>query len=156
MLATASNAVVLGFHVGKEQGVDSAARHEGIEIRLHDIIYQLIDQVTEAMLGLLAPEIRETVKGRALVKQIFPIGKLGLVAGCLVTKGVISPKFKVRVIREDENLFEGSIASLKHFQDEVAEVREAQECGVRIDRYNLIKEGDILEFYELEQVAQSL
>ena len=134
MLASASNAVIMGFHVAKEPGVDNAAKHEGVETHLHNIIYELLDQVRDSMTGLLAPEIKETVKGHAKVLQVFPIGKLGKVAGCIVTDGVVTPKHKVRVKRGTEVLYTGSIHSLKRFQNSAAEVRETQECGIRLDR----------------------
>ena len=156
MLASASSAVVLGFHVAKESGVDAAAKHEGVEIRLHDVIYEMIDQVREAMTGLLAPKLEERVIGHAEIKQVFPVGKGSKVAGCLVTDGTVNPKAKVRVHRKDEVLYEGGIESLKHFQDDAAEIREAQECGIRLLRYQDFIEGDILEFYRTEEVAQTL
>jgi len=156
MLASASNAVILGFHVGKEAGVDTTAKHEGVEIRLHQVIYELIDQVREAMTGMLAPVVEEDVIGRAQVKQVFPIGKVGIVAGCLVVSGTIRAGSRIRVKRGDETLYEGSIVQLKHFQDDVGEVRESQECGIRIDRFGDYKEGDILECYELKEVEQTL
>jgi translation initiation factor IF-2 len=108
------------------------------------------------MLGLLEPELRENVVGAAEVKQVFSIGKAGKVAGCLVTSGSVTPRLRARVKRDEEVLFEGHIATLKHFQDEVSEVREAQECGVRLDNFADFEEGDILEFYEMEELEQSL
>ena len=125
-------------------------------MRLHSIIYQLIDQVRDAMTGLLSPEIKENVLAHARVLQLFSMGKTGTVAGCLVTNGVITPKLKARVKRDDGVIYEGAILSLKHFQDEAREVREAQECGIRLDRDIEYKEGDILEFYELLEIEQSL
>jgi len=156
MLASASNAVVLGFHVAKETGVDAAAKHEGVEIRLHQVIYEMIDQVREAMTGLLAPKLEQRTMGHAEIKQVFPIGKGGKVAGCLVTDGSVTPKFTARVRREDEVLFEGAVESLKHFQDDSAEIREGQECGIRLQKFQDFAEGDILEFYQTEEVAQTL
>lgn len=156
MLASASNAVILGFHIGKEAGVPAAAKHEGVEIRLHQIIYELISQVEDAMTGLLAPKLEERVRGEAQIRQVFNIGKKGNIAGCLVTGGIIRPSFRVRLKRNGDVLYEGAITTLKHFQDEVSEVREAQECGVRLDNYTAIEESDILEFYEVEEVKQAL
>ena len=156
MLAAASDGVVLGFHVAKEPGVDAAARHEGVEIRLHSVIYELADEVRSAMTGLLAPEVRRKVWGKAEIKQVFPIGKTHKVAGCIVTSGVVRADLKVCVRHGDEILFEGAVASLKHFQDQVPEVREAQECGIRLENFVGFSEGDILEFYELEKLKQSL
>ena len=156
MLASASNAVILGFHVALEPGVGASAKHEGVEVHLHMVIYELIDQVRRAMLGLLEPEMKENVVGVAEVKQVFSIGKAGKVAGCMVTSGSITPRLRARVKRDDEVLFEGHITTLKHFQDEVSEVREAQECGVRLDSFADFEEGDVLEFYEMEELEQSL
>ena len=156
MLASASNAIVFGFHVGQEPRVDATARHEGVEIRLHSVIYELADEVKDAMTGMLSPEIHESVVGTAEIRQVFMSGKRGKVAGCMVTSGSITPKHKVRVRRGDDVLFEGSIESLKHFQDSVAEVRESQECGIRIEKFTDFDEGDILEFIQIEEVQQTL
>jgi translation initiation factor IF-2 len=156
MLASASNAVIMGFHVSQEPGVDAACRHEGVEVRLHHIIYELIDETQKAMAGLLTPEVRETVRGHAEVKQVFPIGKHARVAGSYVSDGSISTRFKVRVKRGEENLHEGVILSLKRFQDNVSEVSEHQECGIRLEKFSAFAEGDILEFYETEEVEQTL
>lgn len=156
MLASASNAIILGFHVGKEPGVDSTARHEGIQIRLHNVIYELADEVKDSMTGMLTPEFHESVVGTAEVRQVFAVGKRDKIAGCMVTSGSITPKNKVRVLRGDEVLFEGGIGSLKHFQDSVAEVRESQECGIRIEKFTDFDEGDVLEFIQIEEVQQTL
>ena len=156
MLASASDAIVLGFHVAKEPGVVATAKHEGVEVRLHSVIYELIDEVREGMTGLLSPQHRELAMGQAEIRQVFVVGKTGKVAGCLVIKGRIASRNRVRVKRQNEVLYEGSIASLRHFQDEVAEVREAQECGIRLDNFADFTEGDILEFYDVEEVKQTL
>ncbi|MBT3194402.1 MAG: translation initiation factor IF-2 [Verrucomicrobia bacterium] len=156
MLASASNAVILGFHVAKESGVSPMAKHEGVEIRLHQVIYELIDQVTAAMIGVLGPRLEEVVRGQAQVRQIFEVGKGSKVAGCLVLKGIVNAKHRVRVKRKGEVLYQGALHSLKHFQDDVREVREAQECGLRLDHFTEYIEGDILEFYEIEEHVQTL
>jgi translation initiation factor IF-2 len=156
LLASASDAVIIGFHIGKESQVPAVAKREGVEVVLHTIIYELLDRVQEAMTGLLAPRKEERVRGSALVKQKFDLGKRGCVAGCMVTKGHVRPSYRVRVRREADVLYEGSIVSLRHYQDEVAEVRESQECGIRLDNYTDFTEGDVLEFYEIEEVKQSL
>ncbi len=156
MLASASDAVILGFHVGKETQVPSLSKHEGVEIHLHQIIYELIDLVREAMTGLLAPKLVERLRGKAVVKQVFDISKKGRIAGCMTTNGNIRPSHRVRVRRGPDTLYEGSIASLKRFQDEAAEVREGQECGIRLDNYAEFAQGDIIEFYEIEEVRQTL
>ncbi len=156
MLARASRGVVLGFCVGKEAGVDSLARREGVEIRMHNIIYEMLDQVRDAMTGLLAPELKETVVGTAQILQVFTVGKNSKVAGCRVLRGTVSPKHKVRLRRANEVLYQGSITSLKHFRESVSEVRESQECGLRLDRFTDFNPGDVLEFYEVEEVRQTL
>lgn len=156
MLASASNAVILGFNVAKEPRVDAMSKHEGVEIRLHSVIYELIDQVRDAMTGLLTPQIEEKLIGRAEVRQVFSVGKTSKVAGCLVIEGSVTPRFRARVKRGDEVLFEGSIASLRHFKDDAAEVKESQECGIRLENFTDFGEGDILEFYELHEIKQTL
>ena len=156
MLASASNAVVLGFHVAKETGVDRVAKHEGVEIRLHRVIYELIDQVRDAMIGRIGPNLQESFRGEAKINQVFDIGKTGQVAGCLITKGTVAAKHLARIKRNDETLYEGKIISLKHFQDQVKSVREAQECGIRLDHFADFQEGDIIETYEIEKHEQTL
>jgi translation initiation factor IF-2 len=156
LLASASDAVVLGFHVATEDGVHRLAKQEGVEIRLHSIIYEMIDQVREAMTGLLAPILREKILGHATVKQTFTIAKGGIVAGCLVTDGFVAPKHKVRVKRQSDVIFEGGILSLRRFQNDASEVREAQECGIRLDNFTAFAPGDVLECFEVEKIQQSL
>lgn len=156
MLASASNAVVMGFHVAKEPGVDSSAKHHGVEIRLYSIIYELLEDTRNAMVGMLSPKIEETPTGKAEIRQVFPLGKTARVAGCLMVQGTVRPVSRARVRRSEEILFEGAIASLKHFQNDAAEVRESQECGIRLDGYMNFAEGDILEFYDLKEVEQTL
>ncbi len=156
LLASASNAVVLGFHVAKESGVDAVAKREGVEVRLHSIIYELIDQVRDAMIGVLGPRLEEVKRGQAQVRQIFEVGKGHIVGGCLVLKGIVNIKHRVRVKRKTEVLFEGTLLSLKHFQTDVKEVREAQECGIRLKGFSDLIEGDIIETYEIEEHQQTL
>jgi translation initiation factor IF-2 len=156
LLGSASNAVVLGFHVSKEAGVDALAKREGVEVRLHSIIYELIDQVRDAMIGVLGPRLEEAKRGQAQVRVIFEVGKGHKVGGCLVLKGIVNIKHRVRVKRKTEVLFEGALLSLKHFQDDVKEVREAQECGIRIKGFTDFIEGDIFETYEIEEHQQTL
>ncbi len=156
MLASASSAVVVGFYVGKEPGVDVLAKREGVEVRLYRIIYELMDDIRDAMVGLLAPKIEERFLGQAEIRQVFTMGKRNKVAGCLVVKGRVTAKARVRVKRNEETLHEGRIASLKRFQDDAAEVKESMECGIRLDKFLDFAEGDMLEFYELEEVKQTL
>jgi translation initiation factor IF-2 len=156
LLASASDAIVLGFHVSIEEGANKMAKKEGIEIRLHSIIYELIDQVQEAMVGLLSPILKEKVVSHALVQQVFTISKTGVIAGCMCTDGKITSRLKGRVKREGSVLFEGKIVSLRRFQSDVSEVRESQECGIMLDNFTAFAEGDILEFYEVERITQTL
>ena len=155
LLASASNAVTLAFRVGREEGVSKLAKREGIEIRGHDIIYALVDEVQAAMAGMLAPILREKILGHAEVKKVFSISK-GRVAGCMATDGVLTPRAKVRVLRGGNALHEGSVFSLRRFENDVSEVRESQECGIRLDNFNDFAEGDVLEFYEIERITQTL
>ncbi len=154
--AGSSGSLVYGFHVGKEPGVKAAAKHEGVEFFMLDIIYELIDQIKAIMTEMLPPLIEEHGRGKAEVKQVFPVGKKERIAGCMMISGYTTPKFKVRVVRDKENMYEGPISSLKHFQDEAKQIKEGQECGIRIDGFPGVQEGDILEFYELESKKQAL
>jgi len=156
MLASASEGVVLGFNVRPDANARRAAEREGVEIRTYRVIYELIDDVRNALEGLLAPEIREQVIGQAEVRQTFRIPGVGTVAGCYVTDGVVRRGAGVRVLREGKVVYEGRVGSLKRFQDDVREVRQGFECGVGIERFNDIKEGDILEVFVEEEVQRRL
>ncbi|MBU0715749.1 MAG: translation initiation factor IF-2 [Verrucomicrobia bacterium] len=156
LLASASNAIVIGFNVSKEERVARAQKAEGVEIRLYSIIYQIADEIREAMSGMLAPELRDKLIGRAEVRQVFPISKTGNVAGCLMVHGRVHIRCKTRVKRAGDLLYEGSILTLKRFQDEVNEVREGQECGIRLKNFTDVAAADILEFFEVEKIPQKL
>jgi translation initiation factor IF-2 len=156
LLASASKAAVLGFHVAADEEVIRLAKQQGVEIRLHSIIYDLVDQVRDAMAGLLEPVLREKVVGHARLQQVFTLSHNIVVAGCLVTDGHVTPRVKVRVKRQDDVLYEGSILSLRRHQNDAAEVREGQECGIRLDNFAAFAEGDILEFYVVERIPQTL
>ncbi len=156
LLAKASNAMVLGFHVGKEPGVDRMAKHEGVEIRLYSIIYELIDDIRRSMTGMIDPEYVEKITGRAEIRQVFDIGKRSRIAGCMVVQGRINSKSKARVFRNDELLYTGTMASLKRFQNDASEVREGQECGIGLDNFKNIEVGDIIECYNLNRIEQEL
>ena len=156
LLASASNAIIIGFHVGMENGVQRTAKHEGVDIRLYSIIYELLDQVREAMSGMLDPEIREQVLGHARVVQVFTLGKRNRVAGCMCTDGRISSRAHARVIRGGDVVFQGRLSSLKRFQNDAAEVRESQECGLRVDDFDAYNEGDIIEVFQVERITQVL
>ena len=156
MLASASNAIILGFHVAKENGVTAAAKHEGIEIRLYSIIYELIEEVEAAMCGLLEPELRETHLGVAEIREVFDMGKRNKIAGCMVVEGKITSKASIRIKRGDDVLYKGTLGSLKRFQNDAAEVRDGQECGIRPDNFINFVAGDTIEAYSVEKVAQKL
>jgi translation initiation factor IF-2 len=155
LLATASNAVIVGFNVKVENQAASAAKREGIQIKLYSIIYELIDQVKEAMVGLLDPEIRESVVGHAEVRQIFELSK-GTVAGCYVIDGRILRSGRARVLRRRQPIYDGGVATLRRFQDDVKEVRAGVECGVKLGDFTEYEVGDIIECYNLEKVPQQL
>jgi translation initiation factor IF-2 len=155
LLAAASNAVIIGFNTKTENNAASAAKREGIQIKLFSIIYELIDQVKEAMAGLLEPESREQVIGHAQVKKVFELTK-GIVAGCAVTDGRIVRNARARVVRGRQPIYDGGFATLRHFQDDVKEVRSGFECGIRLGDFNDYEVGDIIECYTLEKVAQTL
>jgi translation initiation factor IF-2 len=155
LLAAASKAVVLGFHCRIDSSANEVAKREGVQIKLYSIIYELIDQVKEAMAGLLEPVYKEVVTGAAEVRKIFALSKGGNVAGCVVASGRIV-KGKLRVMRRKSLVYEGVSQSLRRFQDEVTEVRAGIECGIRIEGFNDYQVGDVIECYSLERVAQSL
>ncbi len=155
LLATASNAVIIGFNVKVENTAANSARRENVQIKLFSIIYELIDQVKEAMVGLLDPETREAIVGHAEVKQVFDLTR-GTVAGCIVTDGRMVRTGRARVVRRKQAVFDGSMSTLRRFQDEVKEVRNGLECGIKLANYDEYQEGDIIECYTLEKFAQKL
>lgn len=153
MLASASRAVVIGFNVKADDSAYRLAEAEGVSIRLYEIIYRLTEDIEKALKGMLEPEKKEIVIGKAEVRAVFRISKIGNVAGCLVIDGEIRRNANIRVIRNDEVLFEGSLSSLKRHQDDVREVRAGYECGIGIKGFSDIEEGDILEGYIIEIAA---
>ncbi len=154
-LASASNAIIIGFNTKLENVALVAAKREGVEVKLYSIIYELIDQVKESMAGLLDPESRETVVGHAEVKQVFELSK-GNVAGCIVTDGRISRTARARVLRKRQAVYDGGLATLRRFQDDVKEVRSGLECGIKLGDYSDYQVEDIIECYTLEKIAQKL
>ena len=154
-LASASDAVILGFHTRIDSGVADKAKHEGVQIKLYAIIYELIDQVKEAMAGLLEPLLKDITVGAAEVRKVFELSKGAPVAGCMVVSGRIA-KGKVRVRRRKEIIYEGIAQSLRRFQDEVNEVRAGMECGIRIEGFSDFQIGDSIECYTMEKIAQKL
>lgn len=155
LLASASNAVVIGFNVRPERKAQELADQEKVEIRLHSIIYELQDEITKAMLGLLEPVFKENYAGRAEVLQVFKISKVGQIAGCIVRDGLIKRDAQVRVLRNGEEVWKGKIASLKRVKDDVSEVRQGVECGIDLG-FKEIKQGDIIEAFTTEKLAAEL
>ncbi|WP_186395428.1 translation initiation factor IF-2 [Stappia sp. TSB10GB4] len=155
-LAAASNAPIIGFNVRANKQAREAAEREGIEIRYYNIIYNLVDDVKAAMSGLLSPERRETFLGNAEILEIFNITKVGKVAGCLVTEGIVERGAQVRLIRENVVIHEGKLGTLKRFKDEVKEVQSGQECGMNFENYQDMRPGDVIECYRVEEVARTL
>jgi len=156
MLASASDAIVLGFKVRPDARVVEIAEKEGVEIKLYDIIYNAINDVRDAMEGLLEPEFKEVVQGRAEVREIFRIAKVGTVAGCNVTDGKIPRSANVKLVRDGVVVFDGKIASLKRFKDDAKEVSAGMDCGLGIEGYNDIRVGDVIEAYVMEQIERKL
>ncbi len=155
-LASASGAAILAFNVRANAQARVAAEVEGVEIRYYSVIYNLIDDVKAAMSGLLDPELRETFLGNAIILQVFNITKVGKVAGCNVTEGVVRRGSHVRLIRDDVVIHEGTLGMLKRFKDEVKEVISGQECGMSFEKYHDLKEGDVIECFDVEKVERTL
>ena len=152
MLASASNAVIYGFNVRPNAMVRKKAEEEGVDIRLHNIIYKALEEMESAMKGMLAPVYEEVVIGQAEVRQTYKVSKVGTIAGCMVTDGHITKDCSVRLIREGVVIYTGKLGSLRRFQNDVKEVQNGFECGMTIENFNDIKEGDLIEAYEDQQV----
>ena len=155
LLASSSDAVILGFNVKVESNAVKAVKREGVQVKIFSIVYELIDQVKDAMLGLLEPETRETVLGHAEIKQVFKLNK-GKAAGSYVSDGKMLRSAEARVLRDGQVVFDGKMSTLRRFQDEVEEVKAGLECGIRLADYNDYEEGDIIECYSLEKIKQTL
>ncbi len=155
IMAGASDAAVVGFNVKMENGVASTAKHKGVRIIQHDIIYELLNQVRDAMADMLDPELRENKIGAAEVRQVFPLAK-GFVAGCMVTEGRIARSAHARILRKDVKLFTGRIDTLKRFKDDASEVRAGFECGLHLDGYEDYQPGDVVECFEILQIKAAL
>ena len=154
-LAAASNATIIGFNVRPDRKSRELAETEGVELRLYEIIYQVLEDIENAMLGLLAPEYEEVVTGDAEVREIFSVPRIGKIAGCYVTDGVISRNSKVRFLREGTVIWKGAIQSLKRFKDDAQEVRSGFECGIGLTDFQDLKAGDVIETYEEREVART-
>jgi translation initiation factor IF-2 len=155
-LAIASKAVVIGFNVRADGQARKVAEHNGIDVRYYNIIYDAVDELRAAMSGMLAPEKKEEVIGGAEIRQVFKVSKIGSIAGCMVTSGLVRRSARVRLLRNNVVIFTGELESLKRFKDDVREVKEGFECGLNIKGYNDITEGDQLEFFEIKEVARTL
>jgi len=153
LLASASNAIIIGFNVRPERKAQELAEQDKVDIRLHSIIYELQDEIKRAMSGLLEPTIKETYQGRAEVLETFRIPKVGMVAGCRVTDGLIKRDSEVRLLRDNVVVFKGKVGSLRRFKDDASEVRNGMECGISISNYGDIKVGDVIEAFVTERIA---
>ncbi|MCE5244175.1 MAG: translation initiation factor IF-2 [Syntrophobacteraceae bacterium] len=156
MLASASNAIVIGFNVRADSKVSELADQEHVDVRYYDVIYQLLNDIRDAMTGMLEPEYQENVMGRAEVRQTFHVPKIGMIAGCSILDGRIERGAKVRVLRDQVVAYDGKIGSLRRFKDDVKEVKAGFECGIGIENFNDIKVNDILEAYELKEIKPTL
>ena len=156
LLARASGAIIVGFHVRPDNNARAAAERESVEIKLYKIIYEAVEDVRAALEGMLRPEEREVVLGEAEVRELFKVPKMGVIAGCSVRSGVINRQGRVRVVRDSVEIYDGNISSLRRFKDDVKEVREGFECGIGVENFNDLKTGDVLECYKKEQVARTL
>jgi translation initiation factor IF-2 len=156
LLAKASGAVIIGFHVRPDTKARAAADREGVEIKLYRIIYEAVADVRAALEGLLRPEQKEVVYGEAEVRETFKVPKLGVIAGCSVRSGVINRQGRVRVVRDSVEVYDGTIGSLRRFKDDVKEVKEGYECGIGIENFNDLKVGDVIEVYRTEEIARTL
>jgi translation initiation factor IF-2 len=155
-LASAAKGLIIGFNVRPAGKASSLAQQEGVEIRQYSIIYDVVDDVRKAMEGLLAPTKVEKDLGKAEIRQLFKVSKAGWVAGCMVVQGSIVRNANVRLVRGGTTLFDGKLSNLKRFKDDVREVKEGFDCGLSFDGFSDLKEGDIVECYELEEVRQKL
>jgi len=156
MLASASNAIIIGFNVRPESKAKKVAEAEGVDIRFYKVIYDAIDEVKAAMAGVLSPDEVEKVTGTADVREVFQAPKVGAVAGCYMTDGFVTRGSHVRVLRESVLIYDGVLASLRRFKDDVKEVKSGYECGMSVEKFNDVKEGDTFEFYVIEEVAATL
>ncbi len=153
LLASASGAIIVGFNVRPEKKAEAEADKSGVELRLHTIIYNVTDEIRKAMEGLLEPTLKEVARGRAEVRNTFKVPRFGIAAGCYVTEGSIGRSSQVRLLRDNRVIYEGKVASLRRFKDDVSEVKQGFECGIALDRYQDVKVGDVIEAYQVEKIA---
>jgi translation initiation factor IF-2 len=155
-LAIASKAVIIGFNTRADAGARKLAENNGVDIRYYDIIYDAVDELKLAMSGMLTPDKKEEVIGTAEIRQVFKVSKIGSIAGCMVTAGIVKRSARLRLLRDNLVIFTGELDSLKRFKDDAKEVKESFECGLNIKNYNDIQEGDVLEFFEIREIARTL
>ena len=155
-LALASSAIIFGFNTRAELNAKRLAEQEGVEIRYYSVIYDLIDDIKQSLSGMLKPEIRENIIGTAEVRDVFKSPKFGAIAGCMVIDGNIKRNLPIRVIRDGTVIYEGVLESLRHFKDDVSDVRQGKECGIGVKNYNDVKVGDQIEVYEKAEIARKL
>ncbi|MGH9557834.1 MAG: EF-Tu/IF-2/RF-3 family GTPase, partial [Bryobacteraceae bacterium] len=153
LLASTSNAIIVGFNVRPERTAQNVAEQEKVDIRLHTIIYELADEIKRAMSGMLEPVFKEVYKGRAQVREVFRISKVGAVAGCMVQDGSIARDSEVRLLRDNVVIHTGKVMGLKRFKNDASEVKQGFECGISLANYNDIKPGDVIEAFATERVA---
>ena len=154
MLANASNAIIVGFNIRPDSAARASATKNEVDIRLYNIIYDCIEEIEAAMKGMLAPKFKEVVLGFAEVRQVFKASGIGTIAGSYVKEGKITRNASIRLLRDSAVIFTGNISSLKRFKDDAKEVLENFECGITIENYNDIKEGDIIEAFEMQEIKQ--
>ncbi|HEY8850476.1 MAG TPA: EF-Tu/IF-2/RF-3 family GTPase, partial [Thermoanaerobaculia bacterium] len=152
LLASASQAIIVAFNIRPERNAAELAEKEGVDIRLYTVIYNLVDEIRSAMTGLLDPKFQEVFQGRAEVRDTFKVPKAGTIAGCMVVDGVIPRTASVRLLRDNRVIYEGKIGSLRHFKNDVSEVRQGFECGIGIERFQDIKIGDVIEAFKVEKL----
>ena len=155
-LAAASNAILLGFNVRADTSARRMIENENLDLRYYSIIYQLIDEVKQAMGGMLAPEFRQEIIGLAQVREVFKSPKLGAVAGCMVTEGTIKRNNPIRVLRDNIVIYEGELESLRRFKDDMPEVKNGYECGIGVKNYNDVRVGDQIEVFEIVEIQRTL
>jgi len=156
MLASAANAIIIGFNVRPDTKAKKVAAQEGVDVRFYKVIYDAIDEIRAAMAGKLSPTKVEKETGTAEVRDVFMVPKIGAVAGCYMTDGFAVRSSNVRVLRESVLIYDGTLASLRRFKDDVKEVKSGYECGIGIEKFNDVKVGDIFEFYVIEEIAATL
>jgi translation initiation factor IF-2 len=155
-LAIAAKAVIIGFNTRADAGARKLAENNGVDIRYYDIIYDAVDDLKLAMSGMLTPDKREEILGTAEIRTVFVASKIGTVAGCMVTSGLVNRTARFRLLRENMVIYTGELDSLKRVKDDVREVKEGFECGIKLKNYNDIAVGDQLEFFEIREIARTL